>query len=81
MTTGASPNEDGPKLHPPFHRMEEKGRGERRPVGWDFPSSRSSPRLFLAGRDHPRLRARKATLNPPLPLPGGEGTKLPSWEG
>ena len=46
-------------------------------VGWDFPS----PGSFLAGRDHPGLRARRATPNPPLPLPGGERTQLPSWEG
>lgn len=29
----------------------------------------------------PGLRARRASLNPPLPVPRGERTKLPSWEG
>ncbi len=41
---------------------------------------------FLAGRDHPRLRARRVTLNPPLPSQEGSfvvraGCRFPSQEG
>ncbi len=36
--------------------------------------------FYGAGRELPGLRGRRATPNPPLPLPGGERTKLPSGE-
>jgi len=41
--------ESAPWFLPLFHRMEERA-GERRRVLIAFPSPRSSPRSFLAGR-------------------------------